>query len=128
MQICRITVFLIPLICLACESAEERIKRTTAAAADSHAAATDTQPDGMAIFRRNCVVCHGADGKLGLNGAKDLSLSPRPLAERIEIITHGKNLMTPFGAILSKTEIEAVATYSLSLNPANARPESPPAR
>lgn len=82
----------------------------------------------MAIFRRNCVVCHGADGKLGLNGAKDLSLSPRPLAERIEIITHGKNLMTPFGAILSKTEIEAVATYSLSLNPANARPESPPAR
>lgn len=72
-------------------------------------------PDGMAIFRQKCVTCHGADGKLGLNGAKDLSQSIVPLEERINIITHGKNLMTPFGTLLSPEEIKAVAEYTLSL-------------
>lgn len=115
MQICRLTVFLIPFILCACESAEEKIKKATAAAADAQKEAAAFKPDGMAIFRRHCIVCHGADGKLGLNGAKDLSVSARTLPERLEIITHGKNLMTPFGTILSSQEIQAVAEYTLSL-------------
>jgi mono/diheme cytochrome c family protein len=72
-------------------------------------------PDGMAIFRQKCVTCHGADGQLGLNGAKDLSQSILPLEERINLITHGKKLMTPFGTILSPEEIKAVADYTLTL-------------
>jgi mono/diheme cytochrome c family protein len=72
-------------------------------------------PDGMAVFRKYCVACHGADGKLGLNGAKDLSKSQLTLEERIQIITKGKNLMTPFGEILSEAEIKAVADYSVTL-------------
>jgi cytochrome c6 len=72
-------------------------------------------PDGMAIFRQKCVTCHGADGTLGLNGAKDLSQSILPLEERINRITHGKNLMTPFATILSPEEIKAVADYTLTL-------------
>lgn len=115
MQICRLTVFLIPFIFFACESAEDKIRKTTAAAAEAHKDTAGFKPDGMAIFRRHCIVCHGADGKLGLNGAKDLSASERPLPERLEIITHGKNLMTPFGTILSAKEIQAVAEYTLSL-------------
>lgn len=69
-------------------------------------------PDGMAVFRQNCVTCHGADGALGLNGAKNLSESMLSLEERINIITHGKKLMTPFGTLLSPQEIKAVAEYT----------------
>ena len=102
MQICRLTVFLIPFAFFACESAEEKIEKATAASAGSNNGAAAFKPDGRAIFRKHCVVCHGADGKLGLNGAKDLSTSVRALPERLEIIAHGKNLMTPFGTVLSK--------------------------
>ena len=71
--------------------------------------------DGQALFRKNCITCHGADGTLGLNGAKDLSKSVLPLEERIPIVTNGKNMMTPFGNILSPEQIRAVAEYTLSL-------------
>ena len=71
-------------------------------------------PDGAAVFRQYCVTCHGADGKLGLNGAKDLSQSPLTREQRIQIITNGKNMMTPFGEMLSPEEIRAVADYTLT--------------
>ena len=71
--------------------------------------------DGSSLFRKHCVVCHGADGTLGLNGAKDLTQSVLPVEERINIITNGKKLMTPFGTILSADEIKAVAEYTLTL-------------
>lgn len=99
--------------CFACGSDAEEIASRTAAAQKTGQAAS--APDGMAVFRQNCVICHGVDGRLNLNGAKDLSLSTRPLEERIQIITHGKNLMAPFGAILSPEEIVAVAAYTISL-------------
>ena len=75
-------------------------------------------PNGAALFDKNCKICHGSDGRLGLNGAKDLSQSQLALPERINIITSGKNLMTPFSNVLSAAEIEAVAIYSQNLNPA----------
>ncbi len=71
--------------------------------------------DGRSIFKKNCVACHGADGKLGLNGAKDLTISPLSREERISIITKGKNLMTPFEKLLSPGEIQAVAAYTITL-------------
>ena len=73
---------------------------------------TPLVPDGMAIFRQNCVTCHGADGALGLNGAKNLAESKLSLEERVHIITYGKKLMTPFGPLLSPEEIKAVAEYT----------------
>jgi cytochrome c6 len=70
---------------------------------------------GAAIFKKYCQTCHGADGKLGLNGAKDLSLSILPLNQRVEIIQNGKGVMTPFRAILSDEEIKEVAKYTQEL-------------
>lgn len=90
----------------ACEPAQNQAGRT---------AATPERPDGRTVFQKNCVVCHGADGKLGLNGAKDLSQTTLGLPERVNQITYGKNLMTPFAGILSPDEIEAVAAYTLTL-------------
>lgn len=71
--------------------------------------------DGEAIFKKYCITCHGVDGKLKLNGAKDLSISQLTLAEKVVQVTKGKNLMTPFEGILSPQEIQAVAEYTLTL-------------
>jgi len=66
---------------------------------------------GLQIYNAACVDCHGVDGKMGLNGAKDLTVSALSHEEKINIITNGKGLMSPFKGRLSEEEIEAVATY-----------------
>jgi mono/diheme cytochrome c family protein len=71
--------------------------------------------EGEAIYKKYCTVCHGIDGKLGLNGSKDITISKLTEAERIAQITNGKNTMTPFKGILSPEEIKAVAAYSMTL-------------
>lgn len=70
------------------------------------------------LFTQYCVLCHGADGKKGLNKAADLSTSSMSIEERLEIITHGRNLMTPFRGVLSPEEINAVAQYTMELSDA----------
>lgn len=106
--------FFIASLFAACGSAEEKINRS-AAAATAQPGAPVVGPDGQAIFRQYCVVCHGADGKLALNGAKDLTVSVLTLEERVNIVANGKKLMTPFNEILSPEEIKAVAEYTQTL-------------
>lgn len=95
------------LLCMACGSAGEQVS--------AQSSSVRLTPDGMAIFRKYCVTCHGADGKLGLNGAKDLTVSILPLEERINVITNGKKVMTPFNEVLTPEEIKAVAEYTQTL-------------
>ncbi len=76
---------------------------------------TASKNDGEAIYKKYCVLCHGIDGKLGLNGSKDITISLLTEAERVVQITKGKNTMTPYEGILSPEEIKAVAAYSMSL-------------
>ena len=77
------------------------------------APATGNVVEGEAIFKKYCIICHGIDGKLGVNGAKDLSLSKLTLEEREVQVKKGKNVMTPFEGILNDEQIKAVATYTL---------------
>ncbi len=91
---------------------------TPAATPATDAAAAPSAADleaGKKTFEQYCKLCHGSDGKLGLNGAKDLTVSVVPLADRIAQVTNGKNLMTPFKDILTESEIKAVAEYSMTL-------------
>ncbi len=67
--------------------------------------------NGKAIYTAACVVCHGPDGKLGVGGAKDLTTSTLTHAEKVDMITHGKGLMTPFKGQLTEQEIDEVASY-----------------
>ena len=71
--------------------------------------------DGAKIYKMNCVICHGADGKLGINGAKPLPESVLTNAEKIEMVKKGKGAMTPFESILTGEQIEAVVEYTNSL-------------
>lgn len=72
-------------------------------------------PDGQKIYKQNCVICHGLYGDMGASGAHDLTASELPVEERIAVITNGRNAMTPFKALLSPEQIEAVAEYTLTL-------------
>jgi cytochrome c6 len=91
----------------ACASKENKTSTTTA----------DAKPavDGAKIFKQNCELCHGADGKLGANGSKDLTVSELDLNERIAMVTKGKGVMMAFENILSLSEIKAVSEYSMRL-------------
>ncbi|MBK8505319.1 MAG: cytochrome c [Saprospiraceae bacterium] len=70
---------------------------------------------GRKIFRTYCITCHGIDGKLGLNGAKDLSISILTTEERTLQVTKGKGLMTPFEGILNADQIQQVVEYTESM-------------
>lgn len=76
---------------------------------------TEIKSAGESLYENNCTACHGSDGKLGALGAKDLSTSTMDKAGMIDIITNGKNTMTPFGSMLSKEDIEKVTEYVLTL-------------
>jgi mono/diheme cytochrome c family protein len=73
------------------------------------------QMDGAGIYKKYCVICHGVDGKLGVSGAKDITVCTLTEAERIVLIAKGKNTMTPFEGVLSPEEIKAVAAYTMTL-------------
>ena len=79
-------------------------------AGDAH-----TAIDGQAIYKKYCNLCHGVDGKLGVSGAKDITVSQLSEAERIVLISDGRNTMTPFKGVLSPEEIKAVAAYTMTL-------------
>ena len=65
------------------------------------------------LFQKYCALCHGMDGSLKLNGARDFAESTLSLEERITIVKEGKNGMTPFKGILTEKEIEIVANYTM---------------
>jgi len=102
------------LIIHACQG--KKAEPATAEPAPAAPAAPEvSHAEGKKIFDTYCILCHGADGKLGLNGSKDLTISILTPEERINQITNGKGLMTPFKEILTEAEIKAVASYTETL-------------
>jgi len=84
-----------------------KAKEIIAGASDADVSAAD----GKKLYKTYCAACHGFDGKLAVNGAKDLTKSTTSLEERVAQVYHGKGLMTPFKGILKDAEIVAVAKY-----------------
>ena len=78
-------------------------------------AISESTVNGEELYNASCVSCHGADGKLALMGAKDLTKSAMDLNAKVEIIKNGKNAMSPFGAMLNDEQIKAVAEYTETL-------------
>jgi mono/diheme cytochrome c family protein len=83
-------------------SAKSMVKKDESAASNKK---------GKLVFKQYCIVCHGADGKLAVSGAKDLSISKLSKEERILQVTNGKGLMTPYKDILSAEQIASVVDY-----------------
>jgi cytochrome c6 len=108
---------------VACQAADPVQSGPTASATPDPAAPaailgtleTDALAAGEAIFTQRCVVCHGPDGKLGNNGAHDLTKSNLNTNGRVYIVTNGLGKMPAFKDQLTEQEIEQVAAYSLTL-------------
>lgn len=77
--------------------------------------ASDGVADGQKLYQKYCVTCHGVNGGMQLNGARDLRESALGLEERISVVTNGRKLMAAYKGILSAEEIRAVAAYTMSL-------------
>jgi len=65
--------------------------------------------DGESLYKANCLVCHGNDGKLGLSGSKDLSVSTLNSDAIKDMILHGKNSMP--AAQLNEAQATMVTEY-----------------
>ena len=101
------SILFLGLIAQACSSSPEINKQDS----------VDTSVvTGKNLYTLNCSSCHGADGKLGLSGAKDLTLSVLSDQQRIALITNGKNAMPSMkDALGSIQNIKSVADYVKSL-------------
>jgi cytochrome c6 len=67
---------------------------------------------GEEIYKaNNCAVCHGQDGKLMLNGAKDLTASTLSSAETEHQIMNGKNAMPAYKNSLTPEQLKALTDY-----------------
>lgn len=69
---------------------------------------------GKEIYKERCVICHGAKGDMGLNGAFNLQTSALNETERTLIIKKGRGVMPLFGNILDENEIKAVTKYTMT--------------
>lgn len=74
--------------------------------------------EGEMVFNTNCAMCHGRKGDLGMSGAKNLVTSALSRDEVIAMVTNGKGTMMPYGKMLTKKQIEAVADHVLTLRTA----------
>lgn len=106
-----IIAFALAAFVIACGSDDSAQSETASTAAAPAAPAVD----GGAVYKQYCVACHGLYGDMGASGAFNLQESELPVAERVNVITNGRNVMTPFKSILSPEEIQAVAEYTLTL-------------
>ncbi|MFD2718828.1 c-type cytochrome [Hymenobacter monticola] len=70
---------------------------------------------GQAIYQKNCARCHGANGKLGLNGAHDLTKSNLNAFGRTYMVTKGMGKMPSFEKVLTPAQVQQVVAYSLTL-------------
>jgi mono/diheme cytochrome c family protein len=72
----------------------------------------DGKFDGKQIYMDNCALCHGADGKLGMTGAADLSITQLDTNAITSAILIGKGNMKKVDG-LTEEQAKAIADYVL---------------
>jgi len=70
---------------------------------------------GQLIYQKNCARCHGKDGRLGLNGAHDLTKSNLNAFGRTYLVTNGMGKMPSFQKTLTPAQVAQVVAYSQTL-------------
>jgi cytochrome c oxidase cbb3-type subunit 3 len=121
------------------EAARKRWPQEAAAAAATTVELTKENVEaGEAIFKANCVACHGADmkGGIGPNLLDSIWIHGGKPTEILHVITVGvpdKGMLT-WGPILGAAKVAQVTAYVVSRNRAateaavpQAKPEAPPA-
>ena len=98
---------LLLLLAIACGSA---------GASDPELTARGGPMAGAKLFNMHCTLCHGQDGRLGNNGAKDLTASQLTREEMIALVSNGRGVMAAYKNVLSPAEIDAVVAYVRTLH------------
>lgn len=114
MRISIVFVFIIVIV-FACSGGKSSDGTKNASLDGTAQNQTDPLAAGKKVYKQFCVACHGMDGKLGINGAKDFAQSDLKLEERIEVITNGRGMMAPFKSVLKPAQIKAAAEYTIHL-------------
>jgi cytochrome c6 len=75
---------------------------------------------GEAVYKANCISCHGSTGTPSAGMAKMLGVKPAAEyktteKEQIESVTKGKGKMKPFTPKLTDAQIKDVVTYFRTL-------------
>ena len=70
---------------------------------------------GQLLYQKNCLRCHGANGKKGASGAHDLTKSNLNAFGRTYLVTNGMGKMPAFSKKLTPTQVQQVVAYSLTL-------------
>ncbi len=74
---------------------------------------------GNRMYKENCALCHGADGKKGAGGAKDLTVSELTQEQAYAVIAYGRGGMAPYlEVIFNEDEVNQVAAFVQTLKPA----------
>ena len=113
------------LMILACASSpDKQVQTKTAVASASTVSAKVSQEneEGMKLYNKYCRLCHGKDGKRGLNGSSDLSISKLSYDQMVEIVNEGRGTMTPFN-FLGDEKIKLVVEYVETLKVEEESPE-----
>ena len=71
--------------------------------------------DGAVLYGAICAKCHGNDGKLGITGAWDLSVSKLDEAGVVNVVLNGRGTMPPYQGALTEAQAKAIATYIMGL-------------
>lgn len=71
--------------------------------------------DGGELFTAACSQCHGVDGRAGIAGASDLSVTVLNESGLLQVISDGKGSMPGYDDILDENQRAAVAAYVRTL-------------
>lgn len=107
-MVLRLSIFLGLFLLVSCGPQTKEVEETTGEK-------PFTKEDATSLFTMRCASCHGDDGKLGVSGAKDLSISKLTDAEITSIIYNGKNGMPAFGDSFTKEQLDALVPIVKSL-------------
>ena len=75
----------------------------------------DATPDGGAIYKSKCAMCHGANGEGKASMKTTAFKKDTSEADIVKIVENGKDKMPAYKAKLSADEISQVAKYVKSL-------------
>lgn len=109
------------LIITAYGMAEMAAKRATKKELSTELITDASNPDyniakhGEAVFKANCILCHGEDGTKSMAGATNLATSQIDEATASQVIAIGRNTMQAFNTVLSEQDIKAVSSYIQTL-------------
>lgn len=103
------------IVLLFASCSESKVKRVEEISVQEEEKKPFSLEDAKSLYTMKCASCHGADGKLGMSGAKDLSKSKITDQQIMCMIQGGQNAMPAFKDIIPDHQLEQLVIVVKSL-------------